>query len=144
MTQLDPVMNKRYFGVSEANRHVDELNQLFGAVMQLRAQLKTLYQRLSDAGHAPGKDDDEQIPEELSRDRAVFEGMAQALKEQVRAIMATGCVIKDIEIGLVDWPALHEGREIWLCWKYGEDAVRFWHDHHTGFNGRRPVSELSD
>jgi hypothetical protein len=52
-------------------------------------------------------------------------------------------VIKDLEIGLVDWPAWHENRQIWLCWRYGETEVGYWHDMNTGFSGRRPVSELT-
>jgi hypothetical protein len=52
--------------------------------------------------------------------------------------------VKDIEIGLVDWPAMHEGREVLLCGKYGEREVASWHERDAGFAGRRPVAELRD
>lgn len=137
---------KRYYQVADVNRHCARLNQLFSDVMQLRGQLKQLYATLEEAGHAPTneatEEDEARVPAELRRDRQVFYALADTLRETLEGIARTGCVIKDVEIGLVDWPAVHRGREIWLCWRYGETEVRFWHDQHTGFDGRRPVSEL--
>jgi hypothetical protein len=136
---------KRYFTLAEANAQVPELRALFTGVLQLRGQLKTLYQHLDDLGFAPagGDDvDDDEIPPDVVRNRAIFYGMAQALREQIEAILELGCVIKDIESGLVDWPAMHQEREIWLCWRYGEGAVEHWHELRSGFSGRRPVTEL--
>jgi len=57
----------------------------------------------------------------------------------IHRIQAMGVVIKDINAGLVDFPALREGREVYLCWRYGEEAVQFWHDLDAGFAGRQPV-----
>ena len=48
-------------------------------------------------------------------------------------------VLRDIDRGLVDFPALHEEREVYLCWQLGEDRVEFWHDLEAGFNGRQPL-----
>lgn len=135
----------RTFTLAEANARVPELRMRFGLVMQLRGQLKVLYQQLDDQGYAPTNDtpeDGESLPPDIARMHKIFVGMADTLREQIEAIMATGCVIKDIELGLVDWPAYHEGREIWLCWKYGENEIGYWHERATGFDGRRPVSEL--
>jgi hypothetical protein len=50
-----------------------------------------------------------------------------------------GIVVRDIEQGLIDFPGLREGRQIYLCWRLGEDAVNFWHDRETGFAGRQPL-----
>jgi len=143
--------DKRFFTLDEANGEVTRLRDLFTAVMQLRGQLKALYQRLDAAGHPPreedlqdGEEDSEPPPAEIQRDLARFRGLVEALREQIEAIQETGCVIKDIEVGLVDWPALHQGREVLLCWKYGEAEVSFWHELDTGFAGRRPVSELDE
>lgn len=134
--------DKQYFTVAEANEQVGILAQLFGRVMQMRVYLKSLYQRLDEAGYPPHKDPPEDMPPDVARDRSMFLAMADVLREQLEEILATGCVIKDIESGLVDWPALHEGREVWLCWKYGEREVGYWHEQNGGFAGRRPVSEL--
>jgi len=135
---------RRYFQLAEANAHVTRLNTIFGLVMQLRAQLKDLYKRLDAGGCAPTNERSEEsrVPDELRRDYAVFFGLADSLREQLEAITATGCVIKDVDIGLVDWPALHGGREIWLCWRYGEPEIGYWHEIDGGFAGRRPAAEL--
>lgn len=136
---------KRYYTLIEANSRVPELKELFSLVMQLRGQLKVLYQQLEEEGYAPtngSEDDVDDLPPDIARRHKVFVGLADTLRDQIEAIMATGCVIKDIETGLVDWLASHQGREIWLCWQYGEPEILFWHDQNTGFAGRRPVSEL--
>lgn len=156
---------KHFFTLDEVNSELVRLRELFSAVMQLRGQLKGIYQRLDEAGHPPREEDlasdpddeDEEVEDEdededgaeqptpeVQRDLARFRGLVEALREQIEAIQETGCVIKDIEVGLVDWPALHQGREVLLCWKYGEPEVGFWHELTTGFAGRRPISELSE
>jgi hypothetical protein len=150
--------DKHFFTLDEVNGELIRLRELFGAVMQLRGQLKSIYQRLDAAGHPPREEDledpgedsedsedsEEPPPAEVQRDLARFRGLVETLREQIEAIQETGCVIKDIEVGLVDWPAIHQGREVLLCWKYGEPEVAFWHETHTGFAGRRPVSELGE
>ena len=48
-------------------------------------------------------------------------------------------VVRDLDTGLVDFPAIRDGDEVYLCWKEGEDAIEFWHDPESGFGGRRPL-----
>lgn len=50
-----------------------------------------------------------------------------------------GIEVKDLTIGLIDFPALYEGRVVYLCWKYGEESVQFWHELETGFSGRKRI-----
>jgi hypothetical protein len=54
-------------------------------------------------------------------------------------IQDMGIEVKDLTIGLIDFVALHEGREVYLCWKYGEDRIEFWHEVGDGFSGRRLI-----
>ncbi|MGH2541412.1 MAG: DUF2203 domain-containing protein, partial [Ardenticatenaceae bacterium] len=63
-------------------------------------------------------------------------------EEILRAINRLGVEIKEPGSGLCDFLALHEGREIYLCWRFGEPEVEWWHELHTGFAGRRHVREL--
>ncbi len=65
----------------------------------------------------------------------------ERLEEQVQKLEDLGCVLKDMNTGLVDFPAVRLGMRVWLCWKIGEDVVRFWHGLHEGFAGRKPVDE---
>lgn len=57
----------------------------------------------------------------------------------VRAMSELGIVIKDLDTGLVDFPALRDGREVYLCWQLGEPHVAWWHETSTGFSGRMPL-----
>ncbi len=56
---------------------------------------------------------------------------------------STGVVVKSIEQGLLDFPSKRFDEEVWLCWKYGETEIKFWHDIDSGFMGRKPI-EVSD
>jgi hypothetical protein len=61
------------------------------------------------------------------------------LRGAARDIENTGCLLKDLDTGLIDFPCEWEGREVYLCWKLGEPAIRFWHGIEEGFAGRKPI-----
>lgn len=61
------------------------------------------------------------------------------IKEVVESIQSHGCLVKDIQAGLVDFPALYKGEEVYLCWKLGERGIGHWHRVEEGFPGRKPI-----
>ena len=63
----------------------------------------------------------------------------RSLKDTVEAIQATGCQLKDLDIGLVDFPTLYKGKEVYLCWKLGERDISYWHGVDDGYGGRRAI-----
>jgi hypothetical protein len=63
----------------------------------------------------------------------------QALKAELEYLARRGILLRDPETGLVDFPAEHEGRRVFLCWRLGEERVAWYHDEETGFSGRRPL-----
>ena len=67
------------------------------------------------------------------------ESVAQRLKQAIEKIHGHGCVIKDLDIGLIDFPTLFRGEEVYLCWKLGESGIHFWHGMNEGFKGRKPI-----
>jgi hypothetical protein len=67
------------------------------------------------------------------------ESSAQRLKDGVDKIQDYGCVVKDLDIGLIDFPTLFRGEEVYLCWKLGESGIEFWHGVHDGFRGRKAI-----
>jgi hypothetical protein len=140
-------VSKRYYTLDEVNQLLPTLQAGFGRVMQIRAQLKTLYRSLDARGFAPTDEHFAVVlpgaPPDVVRDRASFKGLVETLKEELSTVQSTGCMIKDIETGLVDWFAEKDGREVFLCWRFGEPEVGFWHDLDSGYGGRRPVSELA-
>jgi hypothetical protein len=66
----------------------------------------------------------------------------EKLDSLVHRILDTGAQIKDINLGLLDFSALKEGREVYLCWKYGEGEIAFWHEVDDGFAGRQPIENF--
>jgi hypothetical protein len=77
----------------------------------------------------------------LARRKAEREKTAQRVKDAMAEIDATGVQVKDLDIGLLDFPCEVDGRTILLCWKLGEDAITHWHGVSEGFAGRKPIDE---
>jgi hypothetical protein len=66
---------------------------------------------------------------------------AAGVKAAVEGIQELGCLIKDLDIGLVDFPTLFRGEEVYLCWKLGEPGIAFWHGTQEGFAGRKAIDD---
>ena len=66
----------------------------------------------------------------------------EKLDALVHRIQDTGALIKDINTGLLDFPALRDGREVYLCWQYGEGEIAFWHEVEGGFAGRQSIDKF--
>ena len=82
----------------------------------------------------------------VDRDRALTarsrrDAAAAMLKGAIDAVQDTGCLVKDLDIGLVDFPTLFKGVEVYLCWKLGEPGIEFWHGVEEGFRGRKPIDQ---
>ena len=73
--------------------------------------------------------------------RARRDEAASRLRDRIEAVLETGCLVKDLEIGLVDFPTLFRGVEVYLCWKLGESGITFWHGVDEGFRGRKPIDQ---
>jgi len=78
---------------------------------------------------------------DLLRKKTVHDEAAEHLVEIINRIQETGVLVKDIDVGLVDFPSLLEGEEIYLCWKLGEAHIAFWHGTDEGFTNRKPLDE---
>jgi hypothetical protein len=73
--------------------------------------------------------------------KSAKERAAARLQEACEEIQEIGCFVKDLDIGLLDFPTLYKGREVYLCWRLGEDRIRFWHHVEDGFRGRQPIDD---
>jgi len=73
--------------------------------------------------------------------KAEREKFLEQLKQAVTQIQDTGCILKDLETGLIDFPSLLNGQEVYLCWKLGEDHIEWWHGIDEGFAGRKRLEE---
>jgi hypothetical protein len=134
-------MSKR-FTVGEA----ESLLPLLGELLREAVELKAGYQEAEEAFAAMTRrivtmgglsiDREQAAKTRMNRDRA-----AVRLKKTLAGIEETGCVVKDLDSGLLDFPTLFRGREVYLCWKLGEPAIRYWHGTDEGFAGRKPIDD---
>ena len=128
----------RFFAVEEANLELPRLRQWLPRLQARRRRLDVVQHRLGELTVKAAADGN-LLEEEVHGTQRE----AQRLTEEVNKLMARindlGCEIKDIEQGLVDFPSLREGREVYLCWRLGEQEVAFWHELDAGFSGRRSL-----
>ena len=78
--------------------------------------------------------------EKFSDDAEIVDA-AERLQREMQKLEDLGCVLKDLNLGLIDFPAVRLGTRVWLCWQSGERKVEFWHSLREGFSGRKPVKE---
>jgi hypothetical protein len=74
-----------------------------------------------------------------ARMRADLNRVVAKVKDALDQIQATGCIVKDLDSGLVDFPSMIKDEEVYLCWRLGEDRIRFYHRQDEGFSGRKPI-----
>ncbi len=132
-------MSPRSFTLAEANGRLPWLRTLFSQVREVQHQLQAALQEQRDlarGGRGNGASDaSRHVQENLARIREL-EQEGEAL---LKPVLDQGIIVRDPERGLVDFPALREGREIHLCWQMGEDEIRHWHEVDAGFPGRQPL-----
>jgi hypothetical protein len=77
--------------------------------------------------------------EKTAKRRLERNRLAGIIEAAIEQIHSTGCIVKDIEVGLLDFPARMNGEDVYLCWRLGEDRIRFYHRQDEGFSGRKPI-----
>jgi hypothetical protein len=132
-------MAERYFTPSEANELLAEVRPLAESLVEHRNGMRLAAERrarLTARIAGNGGDLDPQEPGELDEQ---FERESQAVARAAEGLQRLGLLVKDLDRGLVDFPALHNGEEVLLCWQVGEDEVGYWHGVDEGFAGRKPL-----
>ncbi len=125
----------KYFTLDEANAIIDKIRPLVEEIIQLYQQIMAEQPEAWSAIERSAGNGGNPI---LSRMVKGFDRLDDLLHQ----IQATGAVVKDLSLGLVDFPALRKGREVYLCWKSGEARIEFWHEIESGFAGRQPMSNF--
>ena len=122
----------RYFTLPEANEMLDNIRPLVDEIQEIR---QVILKNQPEAWPAIEKSAGNGGNRALSNMVKDFE----KLDMLVHQIQDLGVLIKDINLGLLDFPALKDGREVYLCWQYGEGDIAFWHEVEAGFAGRQPI-----
>ena len=122
----------KYFTVEEANALLPMLEPLMKQLLARRARASRLAQQLGNLLNDYRSNVGSAELSTLTQDFAAIERL-------IYKIQAHGVVIKDVNAGLLDFLSQRNGRDVYLCWKYGEDKIEYFHELHTGFAGRQHV-----
>jgi len=129
----------RHFTPDEANAELVAVRPLVERmVAQRQAHVAALARQEELEGHIRGNGGGIP-PAELAETAAGVERVARELAKTIDDIVAHGAEIKDLDEGLIDFPALRHGETVLLCWKLGEDEIRYWHTLKAGFAGRQEL-----
>ncbi|MGB1252620.1 MAG: DUF2203 domain-containing protein [Candidatus Promineifilaceae bacterium] len=132
------LMAPRYYSIEEVNAVLPEISDLLGELLERRGRVVTQRRELTD----------------VVQDRYSNVGNATAssvvqdfirIEQLLDKVKSYGCEVKDLNAGLIDFLSRVDGREVYLCWRYGEDlSIEHYHDLNAGFSGRRKISENDD
>lgn len=125
-------METRYFSVEEANELLEEIEPLMERLLERRAKVVESRPQIIQFLEGGYSDIGGPAASELVLDFMAIERLA-------RKIRSHSCIIKDLNSGLVDFLSKRDGREVYLCWRYGEPRIEFFHELHTGFKGRQHI-----
>jgi hypothetical protein len=139
MAVKKPVRDKKYFTVSEANATLPLVRAIVRDIMDLAKDLRERQDRLSRVRTPERISVPEAHAEELRQAQAEFERDQERLVEYVQELKNLGVELKDYFTGLVDFPSRLDGRDVYLCWRFGEADVAHWHELDAGFAGRQQL-----
>ena len=134
-------MALRHFTLREATALLPRLAEMIQTLRELRdaavvkkAQIDQLWQRLEGG---------EPVLSAIGEEQGTFDAMTRRLVSIAQEIEATGCVLRDLDVGLIDFPCrARGGTTVYLCWRQGEPAIAFWHGIDEGYAGRKPIARL--
>ncbi len=124
---------QKLFELEEARSTLPLVSRIVSDIVEVTAQMKEIYLEIREvAGEGSDRERLDELQERL-------QGIADGRSEFFEELAALGIEMKDPNKGLVDFPALLDGRVVYLCWKLGEETIEHWHELATGFDNREPV-----
>jgi len=132
-------MPERYFTLEEAEQLIPKLEMIITSMTEHRKtalligeELSSMQERIHEGENVPASD--------LMNKKTELDFIVQIVQEGLEEIESLGAQPKDLDLGLVDFPALMDGEEVLLCWKFGEKSIRFYHGPSDGYSGRKPIN----
>ncbi|MGA9884909.1 MAG: DUF2203 domain-containing protein [Candidatus Acidiferrales bacterium] len=130
----------KFFSLTEAESLRTQLEPLLIEAIEARRKIEDVDEKLGELAERIQRSGGMLVPyEQAAKWRREHNHFADTIRNAVERIHATGCVVKDIEVGLLDFPSRVNGQEVFLCWRLGEDRIRFYHGMDEGFSGRKPI-----
>jgi len=124
-----------YFTLQEANEALNIIRPLMDEVQRIRQMILEKQPEAWPAIEKSAGNGGNRALSNMVQDFEKFDAL-------VHRIQDTDVLIKDINIGLLDFPALRDGREVYLCWQHGEEEIAFWHEVEAGYAGRQPIENF--
>lgn len=123
-----------YFTIASANQMLPEITDKFKKVLKQKDEVVRIEQEL-EASFVIANTFETYVTLKQKLNSAVTK-----LYHIIEDLESAGVVIKSVDDGLLDFPSQRFNEEVWLCWKYGETEIKFWHEKESGFSGRKPIS----
>jgi len=122
----------RYFTVQEANRSLILVGKIVKDILSLYCRAKMIEEHYSVLDRETERKDRINLKRQ-------YEMLLKQLQTFNHELNSIGCQLRDWQTGTVDWPALYEGREVYLCWRMGDAQVEYWHEAYESFAARRRI-----
>jgi hypothetical protein len=132
-------MAGRSFTPDEANNALEEVRPVAERLVAVRARMRELEQTQGELVIAIGGNGGGYAASDLNTAQSELVGLADAAIACVQRLEELGVELKDLDLGLLDFPSERHGREVLLCWHVGEESVGFWHGLEDGYAGRKPI-----
>ncbi|MEX0656817.1 MAG: DUF2203 domain-containing protein [Nitrosopumilaceae archaeon] len=123
-----------YFTIASANKILPTVIEKFKKILKQKDEVIKIEQELEASLVTPNTFENYVLLKQK------LNSFVTKLYQSIEDLESTGVVIKSIDDGLLDFPSQRFDDEVWLCWKYGETEIKFWHEKDSGFNGRKPIS----
>ena len=130
---VSPSRSTKRFTVEEANRTLPLVKRIVGDIVRTHADVTRLQAVVESAATK------DQTAAQKALNHAIDH--LQAYADELTGI---GCELKDYQTGLIDFIGRHEGHDVYLCWKLGEEKIGFWHEKDAGVSGRQPIASLKE
>jgi hypothetical protein len=131
------------FTVEEANDLVPDLELAFGRLGRLRGEASVLVEALGGGERAMEVLNGGTPNPGLEAHASRFQALVLEINAIVEQVNELGCLVKDLDAGLVDFYGIRDGEPVFLCWQFGEPAVAFWHPVESGFSSRQPIEGVT-
>jgi hypothetical protein len=128
------------FSLLEAERLRAKIEPILIEAMEARRKMAELDQQLGALAERISRSGGMQVPyEKTAKVRLERNRLEGSIQGALESIHSTGCIVKDLNAGLLDFPSRLNNEEVYLCWRLGEDRIRFYHRQDEGFAGRKPI-----
>ena len=129
---------KKYFTIEEADKLLPKIEKILRTAMKLNKALELL-----SSIEIEVYNDDYDNLRRITKTNKQLHKLSYEFYTTIEKLEDMGCLIKDLNIGLLDLYHKFEGRDIFLCWKIGDRSVKFWHETNSGYVGRKPILDLT-